>query len=268
MNASRTPEENRAYWNQRAAEHGASYEASWPDLYAVEIERKAIIAELAGIRRNSTVLDVGCANGHSTFCYATQFPKSSFVGIDNCENLLQLANARKESEGGSNLSFHLHDIRQPFERKSEVPFLYDFVLSTRMLINLCSAEEQERAVLHLAQSCKDTLILQEGVTDGLLKLNKLRSEVGLAPIEEPAHNRYLSVDSVKCHLAQLGFRGISCRDLHSTYYVISRVLKEKLRATPEGLAYLSSINEFASLLPNVGGYSTQRTMIFRRVEGI
>lgn len=46
------------------------------------------------LRSNSTILDLGCGGGASTHFIAKKFPEVSFLGIDQDENLINLANKK------------------------------------------------------------------------------------------------------------------------------------------------------------------------------
>src|SRR5215207_2416097 len=82
----------REYWQTQAVEHGVLPDASWTDVYAINLEIAEITKWLAsGIR----VIDIGCGNGFSTVQYAAQH-EIEIKGVDYVPEMIAAANARLE----------------------------------------------------------------------------------------------------------------------------------------------------------------------------
>ena len=71
-------EQLRAFWTERAVQHGQDSAASWSDRTVIDLEIREILGQLAD---GQTVLDVGCANGYSTVAYAAQ-RRVAIRGVD------------------------------------------------------------------------------------------------------------------------------------------------------------------------------------------
>lgn len=67
------------------------------------------LLELAAIRRNDTVLDIGCGTGQTTRDAARLASAGSAVGIDLSSAMLDMARARAEQAGLQNVSFRQAD---------------------------------------------------------------------------------------------------------------------------------------------------------------
>src|SRR2546423_2722070 len=131
----------REYWESQGRTHKTSHTASWGDFYAIDLEVQTISKF---IKPGQRVLDVGCANGYSTFRQLELQPKATFVGIDYAPAMIQNANYRKAQQNLSDdiASFSTASILDlPFETNS-----FDIVYTTRVLINLPTWEEQVRGI--------------------------------------------------------------------------------------------------------------------------
>src|SRR5439155_9155899 len=116
--------------------HGESPSASWSDHGAIELEIGAIGARL---QPGSRTLDAGCANGYSSVRYAAL--GASVVGVDYIPEMVEHAESRRQAlprEVAERLEFRVGDIRALEFRDAS----FDAVVSTRVIINLPSWEEQ------------------------------------------------------------------------------------------------------------------------------
>lgn len=82
------------YW----ASHADEYDAAIADYHQ-------LLLELAAIRRDDTVLDIGCGTGQTTRDAARLASAGSAVGVDLSSAMLDVARARAEQAGLANVSF-------------------------------------------------------------------------------------------------------------------------------------------------------------------
>jgi len=262
----RLPEGNAEFWEQRIQKHANSSDSSWADIFAVEKERESLIRWLTPwltpypitleptrasvIRQIDSFLDAGCNNGHSTAVYRKNFPEIDFYGCDLNQQAIDIASADCPN-------YFQHDVCEPFDRQ------WDAVYTSRVLCNLGTRARQHQAIKNLADASRKQLILQEPIGEGFRTLNAFRVEVGLPALQMPEQNLYLNGELTTKWLHDLGFRLLARPyDNHSTYFAITRVLKDKLNVPVAGQAYTSQINKLAALLPSVGQFSPHRFMVF------
>ena len=133
-----------AYYQERAT---AERYATSPDFNLREIEIEYLGHWLQdGIK----VLDVGCGNGYSTLCHATNFA-ASFTGIDFVPDMIESANRLAEDfKGKGEVAFHTWDV-------TNLDFpdgVFDVVISERCLLNLPTRDDQWSAMREIARVLK------------------------------------------------------------------------------------------------------------------
>jgi SAM-dependent methyltransferase len=252
------------FWRDQARTHGRSHAASWSDRHVIELEVGALSRHLQNGHR---VLDVGCANGFSTFKLATN-RQLSIRGVDYAPEMIEMAQAALRELGpppGSDLEFSIGDVLSLAEPSDT----YDRVVVVRVIINLGPWENQHIGLRECVRVLKPggRLLLSEAWLDGWDALNRLRDEVGLEPIPMPAFNNYLDRARVVDALHP-NARLQSVEDFASTYYVGSRVVKPLLARLPSATVDVadpeSELNRFFALLPSAGDYGTQKLLVFEK----
>lgn len=257
------PHEIKEFWAEQAREHGESPAASWSDHRVIELEIAAIGARLAPGQR---VLDAGCANGYSSVRYAAL--GAEVVGVDYIPEMIENAEARRRalpSEVADRLAFSVGEVMSlDFADES-----FDAVVSTRVIINLPSWEDQLRGL----QECVRVLrpgglfLLSEATEQGWERLNVLRREWGLQDIPMPSFNRYLDQERVVDALAG-EVDVVTVDDFASSYYVATRLLKPLLAAGASVDVDVADpnaeFNRWAATLPPAGDYGTQKLFVLRR----
>jgi ubiquinone/menaquinone biosynthesis C-methylase UbiE len=222
---------------------------------------------LSHLTDGDRVLDIGCANGHSSLAFASQ-RRINLRGLDYIPEMIAQAKA------------HLSDIE--FKLLGEIEFdvgditalnepdeCYDKVIVIRVLINLGEWECQRKAFLHCARVLKPggTFLLSEATMQGWQKLNQFRSEWGLSNIAIPPFNQYLDENKVVEAAGDL-LELVEISNFASTYFVGSRVLKPLLAlALNEKIDIgnpLMEWNRWFSQLPACGDYGTQKLFVFRK----
>jgi ubiquinone/menaquinone biosynthesis C-methylase UbiE len=257
-------DEIRRFWTEQATKHPGSPTASWSDVPVIELEIAEISSRLVDGDR---VIDVGCANGYSTATFAHQ-KKIHIRGVDYIPEMIAQAQARLVGAAAKfpgSVEFAVGDVTGLSEPSGK----YDKVISTRVIINLPTWEQQKVGLHELSRILRPggCLLLSEATLQGWQKLNRFREEWGLAPIPMPAFNLYLDEEKVAQELAN-EMRLVEIVNFASTYYVGTRLLKPLL-----SLALKSNINVadphsewnrwFASL-PSAGDYGTQKLFVFQK----
>lgn len=254
----------REFWTDQAQQHGASPDASWSDVEAIELEIRHILGLLDDGDR---VLDVGCATGWSTVRWATE-RRAHVRGLDYIPEMIEHARASAAALAdklAGTVEYAVGDISALDEPSDS----WDKVIVTRVVINLGDWERQEAALREVARVVKPggLLLLSEATTQGWDKLNAFRGEWGLDPIPMPPFNTYLDQERVVAALSP-ALELVELRDFASTYYVGSRVLKPLLAkalgdtvdAADPGMHW----NRWMAQLPAAGDYGTQKLFIFRK----
>lgn len=254
----------KQYWTSQAQRHGASHQASWSDAQAIELEKRLFLGYL---QDDSTVLDIGCSNGHATLDYACR-KRLDITGMDYVPEMIEAAreNLRHAADAlRGTVRFETGDIRAlPFADAT-----FDTVMTTRVIINLQNWEAQCVGIAECLRVAKPNgvVLLSEATRQGLEAINRLRGELGMKPLSMPAFNCYLDGEAVLdrdwgCDAA------LEVVDFSSTYYLLTRVLKPVLELLPESKVKAvdpgSEINRLAGMLPAWGDYGVQKLFILRK----
>ena len=225
------------HWERQGNLFPDSHQASWGDEFCISLEINEVKKHLV---RGETLLDIGCANGLSTMKYL-EAGVSHSTGVDFSENMISAAKRNCKAQGLDHLlSFHVGDIRNlDFESGA-----FGTTNITRVLINLPTWEEQ---VAGLDESLRVTksggvLILSEGFYEPLVRLNGLRSFLGLQPLREHEFNYYLSTNKLETYLRNKGL-SFSCKTFSSTYYLGTRVIRDLILEKEQVSDFKNSFNE-------------------------
>jgi SAM-dependent methyltransferase len=211
----------RDYWESQAKTHGQSHWASWGDNWMIELEIEAIGRH---IKDNDHVLDVGCANGFSTFRQAASHRLASITGVDLATSMIAVARQTKlERNLGEDIQFVEGDVRSLCFPDGA----FDVAYTTRVLINLPSWEQQRAGIGECLRVVKPggRIVFSEGFWEPLVLLNAMRALRSLPPLVEPDFNRYLKLSGLEAHLRELGVE-YEVDDFSSIYYLGSRFLRE------------------------------------------
>lgn len=225
------------FWNSQADTHGADHDASWGDHYMINLEIDAIGTF---IHKDDDVLDVGCANGYSTFNQIGR-GAASITGIDFSESMVREANKIKNEHPDKNkLNFEVGNAKEiQFDDNS-----FDVVYTTRTLINLPTWEEQKQGVGECVRVCRPggRVLLSEAFWEPLSLLNAMRALVALPPLVEHDFNRYFKKSCLEAYLddQHLDFEVL---DISSIYYLGSRFLRELVTNPDDYPGYTNPINK-------------------------
>ena len=227
----------KKFWEKQGKIFKESHEASWGDNFAIDLEIENISKF---INKGDNVLDVGCANGYSTFFYLKKKPLH-ITGVDFANNMILNANiAAKKLNVESIVKFEVGDIRNLDFPNST----FDVSYTTRVLINLPNWEEQKLGIDELIRVTKEggRVILSEAFYEPLVLLNSLRQLVQLPPLVEHDFNRYIKKIKLEDYLIKKGY-DFECIDMSSIYYLGSRFLRELVTNPGDYKGYSNPINK-------------------------
>jgi ubiquinone/menaquinone biosynthesis C-methylase UbiE len=248
-------------WTKQALAYGESHEASWKDIYAIQLEIDTIGKY---IKPATSVLDVGCANGYSSFQQLKHNP-SKIVGVDFVDEMIFHAKeARSKFFSNHNVDFQVADIRKlPFADGS-----FDLVYTTRVLINLSNWQEQQQGIRECLRVARKggVVILSEAFWEPLVKLNSLRTLAGLPSLVEHDFNRYLKTERLTEFLTKQNLN-FHVEEFSSVYYLGSRFIRELIEGLENRDDYKNQVNalffEWEKKYTNSGGFGIQQAVVIK-----
>jgi ubiquinone/menaquinone biosynthesis C-methylase UbiE len=252
----------KEYWELSGLKYGESHWASWGDNWMIDLEINTIGKH---IKHGDSVLDVGCANGYSTFRQAESHELASITGVDFASSMVAAAQKTKQQKGlGDNINFIEGDVRS-LQFPSNT---FDLVYTTRTLINLPSWPQQMQGIAECVRVVKPTgtVVLSEAFWEPLMLLNAMRSLKNLQPLVEHDFNRYLKLSTLESHLTNLGFN-YQIDDFSSIYYLGSRFLRELVTDSAAFPGFTNPINELFYEMEKQfsgGGMGMQQAVIIRK----
>lgn len=252
----------KEYWENQAKEYQKSHWASWGDNWIIDLEIENISKY---IKEGNSVLDVGCANGYSTFQQLKKHNLQKMIGIDFSENMINVAKEKlADFNNKNNIFFEQGDVRSLRFADN----MFDIVYTTRVIINLATWEEQIAAIQECIRVTKPngTIILSEGFWEPLMMLNSMRLLSGLEPLVEHDFNRYLKISKVMklMHELELTYEIV---DFSSIYYIGSRLLRELVTDFEKYEGFTNPINEiFANIQRGYsgGGMGVQQAIVITK----
>lgn len=157
--------------------------------------------------------------------------------------------------------------RQSF---AELDGEFDIVITERVVINLLSWPEQHQALKIIASLLKPggRYIMVESFSEPWLQMNEARKEMGLPPVAQSAHNRFLN-EKVTVALSKVGVREVKAQmpaNSLSTHFYLTRVFHPSVR--PHGGKTKEShfVRFFKEALPrDIGNYSPILLRLFEKI---
>lgn len=241
------------YWNKRS--HNKTLKCTNDR----NLEKYEINFFTSLIRKNKTVLDIGCGDGE-LLRFLKKKKKNNCYGIDFSPNLIKVA-----KEKSKNINFYCVDmtkINDEFRPKIK----FDYIITKRSVQNLTSWNDQKKFLNQIKFFCnrKTKIFLMESSNDGLKNINKMRKKLNLKLIKKPWHNLYF--DDVKLSKTKfLNIKLVNISELFSSYYFISRVLNASLKKKP---SYNDKLNLSGWKIPQnlVKGFSQLRLYEFKFIK--
>ncbi len=254
----------RNYWDQQALQHGTSPVASWGDEWMIRLEVEAIGRHFPA---GGVVLDVGCANGHATLQQRGR-GAAKIIGVDYSPPMICEAerNLREHPSNSSEsaVKFLQADVRDmPFPEEQ-----FDYVYTTRVLINLPSWDEQQQGIRECLRVCKrgGSVLLSEAFWEPLMLLNSLRALKQLPPLVEHDFNRYLKKDHLEAFLCSKAL-SFELDEFSSVYYLGSRFLRDLITDPAAWPGYSNPINRIFYDLEQEfsgGGFGIQQAYLIKK----
>ena len=219
------------------------------------------------MRKGDKVLDVGCGPGVALRRYVTELEVEG-VGVDYAGNMIEFARERTEMESpDANIDYHVCSVEEmPFDGQS-----FDVVTSHRCLMALLDWTRQKVALkeIHRVLKSGGVLVLMEGTSDGVEKLNYYRRVFGLSEIDPSGRDRLFTRKFQEKELLEfIGkyYELLSLRHF-GMYYFLTRIV-QPLLVHPESPRYDHKLNEVAKkiseTLPDFEGIGHLRGFVLRR----
>lgn len=272
---SKTSEEVKEYWNERARLQSGELAATTNDIHLRELEILTMVQTLKelDLPAGASLLDVGCGDGYSTLRVAREMEGLNFLGIDYSENMIGIALARREEMSGlaeqtaslkNRVNFTVGDATKldQFCQGSA----YDAALSFRCLINLVTPESQSDAIAQIAGCLKPGgyYVAIENFIEGNENLNAARRLLNLPEIAVRWHNLFFK-EAEFISLSERFFDSIQIKDFSSSYYFATRVIYSSLcQMRGEEPDYDHDIHKLAVKLPWTGQFSPIRMAVMRK----
>lgn len=251
-------EEIRNYWEGRAANDG-SVQSTTQDVFLREIELNTLIERIRKYSPES-IADVGCGDGRTTIGLARAFGEAHFTGFDYSSAMIENAQKVLHSQNISNVSFERHDVSDSFVAS------YDFIYTTRCLINLPSWELQKNALRNIynALNSNGVYLMIENFVEGQSNFNQIRRKYELPEIPIRDHNFFFSRQHLLDYANDL-FTIDEEVNISSTYYLVSRVIYSRMCAD-SGMEpdYFDVHHRYAASLPFCGEFGPVRLISFRK----
>jgi ubiquinone/menaquinone biosynthesis C-methylase UbiE len=189
---------NNAYWVNRALEHGGTLSAtastSWVRTAVLRRLRKIVILD-------SLVLEVGCGNARSLLGPLSCDREA--YGIDLTMEMLSVAKQSYRRVRGFVRSDACY---VPFRDAS-----FDFVYTSRCLINVLDGEMQRLAIREAFRVVKPTgtVIFVENFEEPLTRMNLARQRYGARAQISDQHNLTLNLQQTLAYSKKLGWNAVS-----------------------------------------------------------
>lgn len=198
------------------------------------------------------VLEVGCGSGVMTIELAEALKNIKFVGCDFSHEMI--TNALKNIESIDNSVTERLEFREinALELSSQLLLgKFKLIFTDRCFINLPTWIDQQHAIreVHTILPQGGTFLMLEGSKQGLDRLNSVRKDINLEPIETVWHNLFFDEEKLIPFVSKL-FHVQNIDNFCSTYMLVSRSLHPKLQKPK----YDAPINQIGALLPNMGDY--------------
>lgn len=259
----------KQYWDERArGTEPTSTQATTYDVFLRELEIAKLKEKIfaASLPEGSTVVDLGCGDGHATVSLAASFPLIRFIGIDWSEDMLTLAEKRCENQEGlrGRVSFRQGDMRRLSDAVQAEKF--EVFLTMRSLINLMLPEEQYGTLVQIAEHLKagGYYFGVENFMQGQTNFNQLRVAMGLPEIPVRWHNNFFVEQEYVTRIAS-HFDSIEFDSFLSSYYLATRVIYSAgCHSVAEEPDYFHPIHRTAGRLPPIGDFCPIKLVSMRR----
>jgi ubiquinone/menaquinone biosynthesis C-methylase UbiE len=265
----------KAHYEGEATRHGEGATSTMEDTIIRDEEIAVIVRFLGQLGRQSglKILDLGCGNGYALGQVTKAHPGHQYWGLDFSEALMAIAKSR-----GLACDLRLGDARAlPYADRS-----FDGVYTERCIINLLEPEDQVKALaeIHRVLVPGGHYLMIEAFADGLEASNRARAQLGLEPIQQPYHNRWLDRASLFSRVSGLELVGAGgpgpkggaspsvISNFLSSYYFMSRVIYPAVTRAEvvRNSEFVKFFHELLAHLPPAGNYAPIQAYVFRKKD--
>lgn len=233
----------RSFWNSRAKKKLlAGSNTVLPDLLETNYLIKLI-------KKNKSVLDVGCGNGIFLERLKKKINFKSALGFDYSKQMINEARKRRIKK----TKFMELDMTD----KKQLQLLnqkFDYIITKRSLINLANFKQQVNVLDKLSKLLKKNgkILSCENSLTNLKNINKARKRAGLKKIIPPWHNVYIENKKLINHKFKY-IKFVNLHEFSSTFYFITRVLNALNAKLKKNIKFDENINHI--------GYSLDQNLI-------
>ncbi len=193
------PHEIKEHWERSADTFTTDLRATTKTETIKRLEIAALERWLTMERAPTTLLEVGCGNGHNCIALAQALPGVTVTGVDYVERMVESATA---TAAASSVADRVRFVVGDATRITEMDDLeesYDAVFTVRCIINIPDSSSQRDAVVALGRKvCPGGhLLLAENVVQTHGRQNALREAVGLPARAPASFNRFLDDGEVR-----------------------------------------------------------------------
>jgi ubiquinone/menaquinone biosynthesis C-methylase UbiE len=254
----KTTENIISYYDERVEKYGGVAQSTLLDenMRALEIETVH-----DWLDESDDVLEIFCGSGVSTLEFAG-FCRS-IVACDLSSKMVEHAqkNLSAQRHKFNNVTFERRDVLDI--DKAYSPGQFNAIVSIRGLINLPSWDLQKQAItkVHGLLPKGGKFLILEGIKDGLVKTNDLRTKLSLPPLAEPWYDNNFDSSQLSDYMQQY-FSLQNERNL-DIYFLISRVIYP-LACLPDAPEFSNLCNKVARLILPYAQTNTGTTLLICR----
>jgi len=252
-----TREQILNHYKAEADRHDHNGTSTIQDVRTRDIEMRALFAY---IKDDYRILEVGCGNGFVARAIVEQFQVELYA-IDFSADMINLAQNQEITNPRGKVTFACADI---LNLDTKPP--YDLVFTERCLQNLCSWEDQKKALGNIAGVLKPggRFVMLESFWSGLNNLNQARRELDLPEIPPPWHNLLFDEEQTIEYLTSLNCDYLDQNPLLSGYYFGSRVILPAICPKGKNVTSKSILNDYFCHFPPYGDFCPMKILRFQK----
>lgn len=206
------------------------------------------------------IADLGCGNGYLLQQISKVFPEVKLFGLEFSPDLYQIAQRRKIDH----CEFLLGDIRKSIPWSN-----LDLIITERVIINLLSKKQQEKAIRNIMTclSAQGRYIMMESFQEPLVNLNLMLQENRFDQIVPSKHNFFIREGLIK-KLKRDCLEEIECKippNQLSNHFVLTRVFHPLIRKSGEKMHNNRLIKFISESMSEIhGDYSPIKFRLFKK----
>jgi|TARA_B110000495_G_C23014973_1_gene600919 ubiquinone/menaquinone biosynthesis C-methylase UbiE len=214
-----------------------------------------LILEINKIDKSSIkILELGSGTGFLASKIIQSLKKNkiqcNYTGIDFSIVAIQKANNKKIK----NCEFINSDFINFLKSNKEK---YDFVITQRSIMAIMEKTTQLVLLKLIKKSLlkKGSGLFCECTVQALKKIQKLRKDIGILPLDKIWHSKYVDKNTISSL-----FTNVKVLDFASTYWFLTRIIYPYFEEPKHNTIF----HQFASTLPQEGGYGLVKLFIVQK----